>query len=318
MVGAEGRMGTWGGCGTCHSQAEGSLLCRDMKAELLHVLWCPLSPGACPAKQAGCHLQVEAALPGSPGFVGEVWGTALGRPLPTLPMGCSSSPPQLMKCVRLPLLSRDFLMSNVDTELLVRHHSECKDLLIEALKYHLMPEQRGVLSNSRTRPRRCEGASTVLFAVGKAPPRPHLHADPFPGPLDRCLLCLPSRAQVGGACSPSTGTARPTTRGRTGGTWWPPCRLAGPEWALLPSGTSCTPWAGKEGREPCAGSWQGCRRRLPRRAGGEGGAELLWEQRWPAEPPRADRRVKQSRISGLPTAGVTTENYLPCPCRSEQ
>uniref|UniRef100_A0A8C6YY89 Kelch like family member 17 n=1 Tax=Nothoprocta perdicaria TaxID=30464 RepID=A0A8C6YY89_NOTPE len=74
----------------------------------------------------------------------------------------------LGKCVRLPLLSRDFLMSNVDTELLVRHHSECKDLLIEALKYHLMPEQRGVLSNSRTRPRRCEGASTVLFAVGKA------------------------------------------------------------------------------------------------------------------------------------------------------
>uniref|UniRef100_A0A670YNE0 Kelch like family member 17 n=1 Tax=Pseudonaja textilis TaxID=8673 RepID=A0A670YNE0_PSETE len=56
----------------------------------------------------------------------------------------------LMKCVRLPLLSRDFLMSNVDTELLVRHHSECKDLLIEALKYHLMPEQRAVLSNSRT------------------------------------------------------------------------------------------------------------------------------------------------------------------------
>ncbi|NXY82428.1 KLH17 protein, partial [Alcedo cyanopectus] len=76
----------------------------------------------------------------------------------------------LMKCVRLPLLSRDFLMSNVDTELLVRHHSECKDLLIEALKYHLMPEQRGVLSNSRTRPRRCEGASTVLFAVGKLLP----------------------------------------------------------------------------------------------------------------------------------------------------
>lgn len=72
-----------------------------------------------------------------------------------------------MKCVRLPLLTRDFLMGNVDTELLVRHHSECKDLLIEALKYHLMPEQRGVLSNCRTRPRRCEGASPVLFAVGQ-------------------------------------------------------------------------------------------------------------------------------------------------------
>lgn len=88
-----------------------------------------------------------------------------------------------MKCVRLPLLRRDFLMSNVDTELLVRHHSECKDLLIEALKYHLMPEQRGVLSNSRTRPRRCEGASPVLFAVGQCAPegtrqgtlRPHIY-----------------------------------------------------------------------------------------------------------------------------------------------
>ena len=151
-----------------------------------------------------------------------------------------------MKCVRLPLLSRDFLMSNVDTELLVRHHSECKDLLIEALKYHLMPEQRGVLSNSRTRPRRCEGASTVLFAVGKVLTHTHVHANPFPGPLD-CMLCLPSHAQVGGACSPSTGTARPMTHGRTGGTWWPPCRLAGPEWALLPLGTSCMLWAGKQG-----------------------------------------------------------------------
>ncbi|KAJ8395199.1 hypothetical protein AAFF_G00036550 [Aldrovandia affinis] len=74
--------------------------------------------------------------------------------------------PRLMKCVRMPLLTRDFLMSHVDTELLVRHHSECKDLLIEALKYHLMPEQRGILSNSRTRPRHCEGACPVLFAVG--------------------------------------------------------------------------------------------------------------------------------------------------------
>ena len=83
---------------------------------------------------------------------------------------CNTPSSQLMKCVRLPLLRRDFLMSNVDTELLVRHHSECKDLLIEALKYHLMPEQRGVLSNSRTRPRRCEGASPVLFAVGQCAP----------------------------------------------------------------------------------------------------------------------------------------------------
>jgi len=103
--------------------------------------------------------------------------------------------PQLMKCVRLPLLSRDFLMSNVDTELLVRHHSECKDLLIEALKYHLMPEQRGVLSNSRTRPRRCEGASTVLFAVGKVPATRARARRPLPGAagLPFALFAVPVR-----------------------------------------------------------------------------------------------------------------------------
>lgn len=75
-----------------------------------------------------------------------------------------------MKCVRLPLLSRDFLLGHVDAESLVRHHPDCKDLLIEALKFHLLPEQRGVLGTSRTRPRRCEGAGPVLFAVGMPTP----------------------------------------------------------------------------------------------------------------------------------------------------
>ncbi|XP_034526893.1 kelch-like protein 17 isoform X6 [Ailuropoda melanoleuca] len=79
---------------------------------------------------------------------------------------CGTPAPQLMKCVRLPLLSRDFLLGHVDAESLVRHHPDCKDLLIEALKFHLLPEQRGVLGTSRTRPRRCEGAGPVLFAVG--------------------------------------------------------------------------------------------------------------------------------------------------------
>lgn len=83
--------------------------------------------------------------------------------------------PQLMKCVRLPLLSRDFLLGHVDAESLVRHHPDCKDLLIEALKFHLLPEQRGVLGTSRTRPRRCEGAGPVLFAVGMPScPAPHV------------------------------------------------------------------------------------------------------------------------------------------------
>uniref|UniRef100_A0A2K6MUP0 Kelch like family member 17 n=1 Tax=Rhinopithecus bieti TaxID=61621 RepID=A0A2K6MUP0_RHIBE len=93
--------------------------------------------------------------------------------------------PRLMKCVRLPLLSRDFLLGHVDAESLVRHHPDCKDLLIEALKFHLLPEQRGVLGTSRTRPRRCEGAGPVLFAVGMAP-------RPFPS----CPTRAPTRWHV--------------------------------------------------------------------------------------------------------------------------
>lgn len=91
-----------------------------------------------------------------------------------------------MKCVRLPLLSRDFLLGHVDAESLVRHHPDCKDLLIEALKFHLLPEQRGALGTSRTRPRRCEGAGPVLFAVGTPScPAPHVpsrstHVCPIP------------------------------------------------------------------------------------------------------------------------------------------
>lgn len=93
-----------------------------------------------------------------------------------------------MKCVRLPLLSRDFLLGHVDAESLVRHHPDCKDLLIEALKFHLLPEQRGVLGTSRTRPRRCEGAGPVLFAVGRASRIPltlctaSLYVCPLPAP----------------------------------------------------------------------------------------------------------------------------------------
>lgn len=98
----------------------------------------------------------------------ECWclrGLAQGLRVPMAPCDHCVHP-QLMKCVRLPLLSRDFLLGHVDAESLVRHHPDCKDLLIEALKFHLLPEQRGVLGTSRTRPRRCEGAGPVLFAVG--------------------------------------------------------------------------------------------------------------------------------------------------------
>ena len=42
-----------------------------------------------------------------------------------------------MKHVRLPLISREFLMTHVDTEVLVRENAECKELLLEG-RYFLL------------------------------------------------------------------------------------------------------------------------------------------------------------------------------------
>lgn len=74
---------------------------------------------------------------------------------------------QLMKHVRLPLVSRDFLMTAVDSEPLVRENPECLELLLEAMKYHLLPEQRSSLANHRTEERRPEGMQPYIFAIGK-------------------------------------------------------------------------------------------------------------------------------------------------------
>ena len=74
---------------------------------------------------------------------------------------------QLMKHVRLPLISRDFLMTVVDTESLIRESLECKELLLEAMRYHLLPEQRSSLTTERTTLRKPDGMKHYVFAIGK-------------------------------------------------------------------------------------------------------------------------------------------------------
>lgn len=73
---------------------------------------------------------------------------------------------KLLKHVRLPLLERDFLMSHVECEPLVRTSEPCKELLLEAMKYHLLPDQRAALTTERTAARQPEGLEPFLFAVG--------------------------------------------------------------------------------------------------------------------------------------------------------
>uniref|UniRef100_A0A0A1X9B2 Kelch-like protein 17 n=3 Tax=Zeugodacus cucurbitae TaxID=28588 RepID=A0A0A1X9B2_ZEUCU len=73
---------------------------------------------------------------------------------------------ELMSHVRLPLVGRDFLMTCVETETLIREDGQCKELLLEAMKYHLLPEQRSLMSSQRTQERRPEGMKPYVFAVG--------------------------------------------------------------------------------------------------------------------------------------------------------
>lgn len=74
---------------------------------------------------------------------------------------------KLLSQVRLPLLSTECLTSRVETEdVIVTNHECCKDLLIEALKYHLLPEKRSMLKSPRTKPRNPSGQVPILFAIG--------------------------------------------------------------------------------------------------------------------------------------------------------
>ena len=68
--------------------------------------------------------------------------------------------------VRLPLLAREFLMTHVENDEMIRGIPECKDLVIEAMKFHLLPEQRSSLQNSRTRHRKPPGRVPILFSIG--------------------------------------------------------------------------------------------------------------------------------------------------------
>jgi len=78
--------------------------------------------------------------------------------------------PVLMEQVRLPLLSQEFL-TNLDEEPLLLNPT-CKDLLIEALKFHLLRgDQRAAFSSPRTKPRQPIGLPKVLIVVGGQAPK---------------------------------------------------------------------------------------------------------------------------------------------------
>ena len=57
-----------------------------------------------------------------------------------------------------------FLADHVECNTLLRESSACYDLVMEAMKYHLLPERRSQLQSCRTQVRKA--VVGVLYAVG--------------------------------------------------------------------------------------------------------------------------------------------------------
>ncbi|CAL1267931.1 unnamed protein product [Larinioides sclopetarius] len=73
--------------------------------------------------------------------------------------------PSLLEMIRLPLLSPQYLTDHIENNPLLKENNHCRNLIMEAMKYHLLPERRSLLHSPRTRPRK----STVddkLYVVG--------------------------------------------------------------------------------------------------------------------------------------------------------
>lgn len=60
-----------------------------------------------------------------------------------------------------------FLLNVVETEPLVRSEPSCKDLLLGAMKYHLLPDQRSDFASKQTEQRSPDGLMPYIFAIGK-------------------------------------------------------------------------------------------------------------------------------------------------------
>jgi len=74
--------------------------------------------------------------------------------------------PDLVQHIRLPMLSADYLIDQVESEPLFSEFPKCKELLMEAHHYLLLPNRRGWSQSIRTRPRKYENNNEMLVACG--------------------------------------------------------------------------------------------------------------------------------------------------------
>ncbi|KAG7201661.1 hypothetical protein KM043_004391 [Ampulex compressa] len=71
---------------------------------------------------------------------------------------------KLLALVKLPLLSPAFIADNIESNEMFKDDRTAQELVMEALKYHLLPERRPLLQSGRTKPRKATVGQ--LLAVG--------------------------------------------------------------------------------------------------------------------------------------------------------
>ena len=74
--------------------------------------------------------------------------------------------PELVQHIRLPMLPPDYLVDQVESETLFIEFPKCKELLVEAHHYLLLPNRRNINQSARTRPRKYENNNEILIACG--------------------------------------------------------------------------------------------------------------------------------------------------------
>ncbi|KAG5676178.1 hypothetical protein PVAND_006027 [Polypedilum vanderplanki] len=90
------------------------------------------------------------------------------------PLNRQSHLGRLMQHVRLPLLSEEYILQRVDKEPLLQDDLQCKNFIIEALKYHLMKKGDKLIfsfNTPRTIPRRPVSQPKVLLVIGGQAPK---------------------------------------------------------------------------------------------------------------------------------------------------
>ncbi|CAF0813231.1 unnamed protein product [Brachionus calyciflorus] len=72
----------------------------------------------------------------------------------------------LLKLIRLPLVVPVYLVETIGKEVLIRNNLKSRDLLDEAIYYHLLPDKRNKCKTFNLKPRCCNDAFGLIYAIG--------------------------------------------------------------------------------------------------------------------------------------------------------